>query len=339
MPLPPLLNDLRIPAVAAPMFLASGPELVIETCKAGVVGTFPALNQRTSDGFEDWLIHIRQALTDFEQVSGNKAAPYGVNLIVHKSNPRLQADLDLCVKYKVPLIITSLGAAAEVVEAVHAYGGLVFHDVINTRFARKAAAAGVDGLICVTGGAGGHAGTWNPFALIQAVRAFYDKTILLAGCISTGQDIAAAQMMGADLAYMGTRFINTTESLVNDEYRQMVIDSNPEDIIYTPKVSGVHASFMKASLMAAGIDPDDLTPKEVIDYGNDLSVDAPQDGKGRESRKANKKGAWADIWSAGQGVAAIQDVQPVAHLIAQLEEQYRQANLAQQKRFQGDETS
>lgn len=316
-----LKEKLSLPAIAAPMFLASGPKLVIETCKSGIAGTFPALNQRTSEGFESWLQEISGALADYEQATGNTAAPYGVNLIVHKSNARLQADLELCVKYKVPLIITSLGAASEVVEAIHSYGGLVFHDVINARFARKAVAAGADGLICVTGGAGGHAGTRNPFALLAEIRAFYDGCVLLAGCISTGQDIAAAQMMGADLAYMGTRFINTDESLVNDAYRQMIIDSGPEDIIYTPKVSGVPASFMRASLVEAGIDPNDLRPKETIDYGSDLAVDADND----KEKNTKKKGAWADIWSAGQGVAAIHDVQPVAKLINQMKQEYQQA--------------
>lgn len=334
MSVPALLqNTLKIPAIAAPMFLASGPELVIETCKAGMSGTFPALNQRTTEGFEQWVIQIKASLLEYENSSGRKAAPYGVNLIAHKSNPRLQADLAICVKHQVPLIITSLGAVSELVDQVHHYGGLVFHDVINARFARKAAAAGVDGLICVAGGAGGHAGTWNPFALLAEIRAFFDKTILLAGCISTGQDIAAAQMMGADLAYMGTRFINTTESLVNDDYRQMVIDAHAEDIVYTPKVSGVHASFLRASMVAAGLDPDDLTPKDSIDYGSDLAIDAAQEGHDKSADKKDKKGAWADIWSAGQGVGAIKDVLPVAELVAQLEKEYHQSILARNEAY------
>ena len=322
-------NRLSLPAIAAPMFLASGTELVIETCKSGIAGTFPALNQRTSEGFEQWLQEITQALDKYEKDTGKQAAPYGVNLIVHKSNPRLEADLALCVKYKVPFVITSLGAAVDVVDRVHSYGGLVFHDVINARFARKAQAAGVDGLVCVTGGAGGHAGTRNPFALLAEVREFFEGTILLAGCISSGQDIAAAQMMGADFAYMGTRFINTHESLVSEEYRQMIIDSTADDIIYTPKVSGIHASFMRASMEAAGIDPSDMRPKEVIDYGNDLSVDATKES----GKKEKAQGAWSTIWSAGQGVAAIHETQSVAQLANQLREEYgeaceRQANAA-----------
>jgi len=337
MPVPALLqNTLRIPAIAAPMFLASGPELVIETCKSGVLGTFPALNQRTTEGFEQWVIQIKASLLAYENHTGRKAAPYGVNLIAHKSNPRLQADLAVCVKHEVPLIITSLGAVSELVDQVHNYGGLVFHDVINTRFARKAAGAGVDGLICVAGGAGGHAGTWNPFALLAEIRQFFDKTILLAGCISSGQDIAAAQMMGADLAYMGTRFINTAESLVNDDYRQMIMDAQAGDIVYTPKVSGVHASFMRASMVAAGLDPDDLRPKEKIDYGADLSIDASTAGNandGQKSAEKKKMGAWADIWSAGQGVGAIQDVVPVADLVTRLEKEYHQSILARNEDY------
>jgi nitronate monooxygenase len=322
MPVPKLFqSNMTLPAIAAPMFLASGTKLVIETCKAGMAGTFPALNQRTSEGFEAWLIEIDEALKNHEEKTKQKPAPFGVNLIVHKSNPRLQADLELCVKHKVPFIITSLGAAKEVVEAVHSYGGLVFHDVVNSRFSRKAIAAGVDGLICVTGGAGGHAGTLNPFALIAEIRSFYDGTLILAGCISTGKDIATAQMMGADLAYMGTRFINTHEALVNDDYKQMVIDSKAEDIIYTPKVSGIHASFMRESLVRAGIDPEDKRPKETIDYGNDLSVDAPEEAQSKEK----KPGAWSDIWSAGQGVSAIDEVLSTQQLVAQLRTEYIEA--------------
>lgn len=323
-----LASRLRLPVIAAPMFLASGPQLVIETCRAGVCGTFPALNQRTSEGFEQWLIQIKTALAEAEQ-RGEKPAPFGVNLIAHKSNPRLQADLALCVKHQVPLIITSLGAVRELVDEVHNYGGIVFHDVVNRRFAEKAAQAGADGLICVAAGAGGHAGNWNPFALVAEVRSFFDKTVLLAGCLSTGSDIAAAQMMGADLAYMGTRFINTTESLVTDAYRQMIIASSAGDIVYTPKVSGVPASFMVASLLEAGIDPKDMTPKETIDYGADLAIDADQD-----QPAPKKKNAWSDIWSAGQGVSAIHDTLPVAQLIDRLEREYRASNEAQLQRFQ-----
>ena len=249
----PFIDSLSLPAVAAPMFLISGPQLVIECCKNGIVGTFPALNQRTTEGFEEWVVQIKEELARFEQETGKKTAPFGVNLIVHHSNPRVQADLMVCIKHKVPLIITSLGAVSMLVDAVHSYGGLVFHDVIKKRHAEKAAEAGVDGLILVAAGAGGHAGTINPMSLVAEVRSFFDKTILLSGCISTGRDIASALQMGADLAYMGTRFINTTESMADEGYRQMIIDSGASDIVYTAAVSGVNANFLRPSLEAMGI--------------------------------------------------------------------------------------
>lgn len=311
---------LRIPAVAAPMFLASGPELVINTCKAGVVGTFPALNQRSSEGFENWLQQIEAGLA-----YAPNAAPYGVNLIVHRSNPRMAADLELCVKHKVPLVITSLGAVKEVVDAVHSYGGLVFHDIINERHAHKAAAAGVDGLIGVAAGAGGHAGTYSPFALVAEIRKFFDGTVLLAGCLSTGRDIATAELMGADLAYMGTRFINTRECLVSDGYKQMISEASARDILYTPHISGVNANFLRASIEQAGMDPDRLEPVTEVDFGQELAVDA-DDQAGEK-----KKGAWKDIWSAGQGVASIDDnAPPVAELVDRLVDEYHAAIDAQQ---------
>ncbi len=250
MALPESFKDrLRLPAVAAPMFLASGPQLVIETCKAGMLGSFPALNQRSTEGFEDWLNEIEAALDEFENNTGKKAAPFAVNLIVHKTNPRLQADLEIVVKHKVPVVITSLGAVREVIDAVHSYGGLVFHDVINPRHAKKAADAGVDGLIAVTAGAGGHAGTINPFALVAEIRKFFDKTLLLSGSLSRGGDIAAAQAMGADLAYMGTRFISTREALVPDDYKQMIVESHSADIFFPPNISGVYANFLRPLLL------------------------------------------------------------------------------------------
>ncbi|GAA6134018.1 nitronate monooxygenase family protein [Oceaniserpentilla sp. 4NH20-0058] len=316
---------LRLPVVQAPMFLASGVQLVIENCKAGIIGTFPSLNQRTSEGFETWLIEIKKALHQWESVSGKKAAPFGVNLIVHKSNPRLQQDLALCIKHEVPLVITSLGAAAELVDRVHAYGGLVFHDVINARHGKKAAEAGVDGLIAVANGAGGHAGTTNPIPLIAEIREFFDKTVLLSGCISNGNEVAAAQLLGADLAYMGTRFLATTEANVVSEYKQMLLDSASKDIVYTPKISGVNASFMRQSIIDAGIDPNDLTPKEYLDFGAELDVDA--------AKPSGEKNAWLDIWSAGQGVGSIHNVQPCADLVAQLAKEYEQAMEAQYKHY------
>ena len=266
------IKELFLPAIAAPMFLISGPQLVIECCKNGIVGTFPALNQRTSEGFEEWLIEIKTALSAFEKETGKKAAPFGVNIIVHHSNPRVEADLALCVKHKVPLIITSLGAVSELVETVHNYGGLVFHDVIKKRHAEKAAEAGVDGLILVAAGAGGHAGTINPMPLVSEIKKFFEKTIILAGCISTGRDIAAAMQMGADLAYMGTRFINTEESKAPKAYRDMIIDCDANDIVYTAAVSGVSANFLAPSLNAMGITKDMLARKEKVDFREELTA-------------------------------------------------------------------
>ncbi len=325
MTLPVQFKDrLRLPLIVSPMFIASGLELVIETCKAGAVGTFPALNQRTSEGFEDWLIDIKKRLSDWENSTGKKAAPFGVNLIVHKSNPRWQADLDLCVKHQVPLLITSLGAVADLVDAVHSYGGLVFHDVVNARHAKKAAAAGVDGLIAVCNGAGGHAGTTNPFALIAEIRQFFAKTVLLAGSLSHGKDIAAAEMMGADMAYMGTRFLATAEANVTDDYQQMLIASQASDIIYTPKISGVNANFMRQSIEAAGMDPKDLSPKAELDFGGELEIDSKP--------SSTEKKAWRDIWSAGQGVGSIEQVQRSSELIDNLVTEYHQAISQQQQR-------
>ncbi len=315
---PPFIDALSLPAVAAPMFLISGPKLVTECCKSGIVGTFPALNQRTSEGFEEWLIAIKQELDEFEQETGKKAAPYGVNLIVHHSNPRVQADLELCVKHQVPIIITSLGAVSELVNAVHSYGGLAFHDVIKRRHAEKAAGAGADGLILGAAGAGGHAGTLNPMPFIQEVRTFFDKTILLSGCISNGQDIASAMQMGADLAYLGTRFINTTESRADEAYKEMIIDSGASDIVYTAAVSGVNANFLRPSLEAMGITEELWNQSAKVDFGKEL-----------DAAEAEAK-AWKTIWSAGQGVTTINDILPTADLVANLKREFVHA-IEQQK--------
>lgn len=306
----PFIQNLSLPVIAAPMFLISGPQLVIECCKNGIVGTFPALNQRTSEGFEAWLIEIKSALQEYEEETGKKAAPFGVNLIVHQTNPRLEADLKLCIKHKIPLIITSLGAVSQVVDAIHSYGGLVFHDVIKKRHAEKAAEAGVDGLILVAAGAGGHAGTINPMTLVSEIKKFYTKTIILSGCISTGRDIASALQMGADLAYMGTRFINTEESKATPEYREMIINAGASDVIYTAAISGVHANFLGASLKAAGITEEDLKKDTKIDFGKELDTEAK---------------AWKTIWSAGQGVATIEDTLPVSKLVANLKSVFKKA--------------
>ncbi|WP_405384619.1 NAD(P)H-dependent flavin oxidoreductase [Maribacter sp. LLG6340-A2] len=307
---PAFIKDLALPVVAAPMFLISGPQLVIECCKNGIVGTFPALNQRTSEGFEEWLVEIKTALKKHEADTGEKPAPFGVNLIVHPTNPRLEADIKLCVKHQVPLIITSLGAVSQVVDAIHSYGGLVFHDIIKKRHAEKAAEAGVDGLILVAAGAGGHAGTINPMPLVAEIKKFFHKTILLSGCISTGRDIASALQMGADLAYMGTRFINTNESKASPEYRNMIIDAGASDVVYTAAISGVHANFLGASLKAAGITEEDLKKDVKIDFGKELDTEAK---------------AWKTIWSAGQGSALIKDTVPVSTLVTTLKTEFKEA--------------
>lgn len=293
------VEKLRLPAIAAPMFLTSGPDLVVEVCRSGVVGTFPALNQRSTGEFEQWLDEIERRLSGFDY-----AAPFGVNLIVHRSNPRLAADLECVVRHKVPLVITSLGAVTDVVEAVHSYGGVVFHDVINRRHAEKAAQAGVDGIIAVSAGAGGHAGTVNPFALIEEIRSFFHGTIVLSGTISNGRQIAAARVLGADLAYIGTRFIATKESLVDQDYKDMIVASRASDILYTPNISGVNANFMRQSIVAAGLDPERLPAHHELDMKNEAK-------------------AWKAIWSAGQGVGGIDDVPYARALCERLIQEYR----------------
>ncbi|THV61450.1 nitronate monooxygenase [Flagellimonas alvinocaridis] len=310
------IKDLSLPVIAAPMFLISGPKLVVECCKNGIVGTFPALNQRTSEGFEEWLIQIKSELKQFEEETGKKPAPFGVNLIVHPTNPRLEADVKLCIKHKVPLVITSLGAVSQVVNAIHSYGGLVFHDIIKKRHAEKAAEAGVDGLILVSAGAGGHAGNINPMSLVHEVKKIFHKTIILSGCISTGQDIATAMQMGADLAYMGTRFINTEESKAPEEYRNMIIEAGASDVVYTAAISGVHANFLAASLKAAGISEEDLKKDRKIDFGKELNTEAK---------------AWKTIWSAGQGVTSVDDILPVSQLVKNLKQEFKESIKSQYK--------
>lgn len=293
-----LQKGLKLPVIAAPMFLVSGPDLVVETCNAGVIGTFPSLNQRSTEGYREWLHEIRSRLTP-------DAAPFGVNHIVHPTNPRLMADMMVTVEEKVPLVITSLGAVRDVVDAVHGYGGVVFHDIANVRHARKAAQAGVDGLILVANGAGGHAGVVNPFALVEEVRSFFDGTIILSGCLSTGSDVAAALMMGADFAYMGTRFIATTESQAQTHYKEMIVESGSADITYTPAVSGIPANFLTPSLLENGIDP-----KSLPEHKLDMAAEAK---------------AWKTVWSAGQGAGAVHDILPAAQLVRRLTEEFSDA--------------
>jgi nitronate monooxygenase len=291
---------LRAPVVAAPMFLVSGPDLVVETAKGGIVGSFPALNQRTSAGYADWLDEIAGRLSPAD-------APFGVNIVVHRSNPRLEADLAITVDRRVPLVITSLGLNRDLIAAVHSYGGLVFHDVTTLRFAQKAADAGVDGLIAVAYGAGGHAGLISPFAAIHEIRRIFSGTLLLGGAIATGAQVAAARLMGADMAYVGTRFLATAESLAVDRQKEMVLEANAADIVYTPAVSGVSGNFLRASLAAAGRNPDDLTPPAQLDFGT------------------TEAKAWRDLWAAGQGVGAIDEVLPARKLCERIASEYRSA--------------
>lgn len=330
MPIPAAFEKrLVLPAIAAPMFLVSGPRLAIAACRAGIVGTFPALNQRSSTGFEAWLVEIEDALREAPE---RPLAPHGVNLIVHKSNPRVAADLALCVKHKVPLVITSLGAVADLVDEVHGYGGLVFHDITTLRHAEKAAAAGVDGLILVSAGAGGHAGSLSPFALLPEVRRIFAGTIVLAGAISSGRAIAAARMLGADLAYLGTRFIATEESLAADAFKAMIVAGKAADVVYTAAISGIPGSFLKASLRAVGLDPDNLPAKpggykakvgaEIADGAGDATGRSKGEAGGAHAEEAK---AWKHVWSAGQGIGSIEDVPSTAALVARLAREYRAA--------------
>lgn len=311
MALPELLQgNLRLPVIGAPMFIVSTPDLVIAQCKAGIVGAFPALNARPQSMLDEWLDRITGELDAYRNAHPDKpVAPFAVNQIVHASNDRLRADMEICVKYKVPIIITSLRPPSEVVDAVHGYGGLVFHDVINLRHARKAAEQGVDGIIAVCAGAGGHAGTLSPFALVKEIREFFDGTVILSGCMSNGGDVLAAQAIGADLAYIGTRFIATDEANAMPDYKQMLVDSAASDIVYTSLFSGVHGSYLKPSVARAGMDPDDLpeADKNAMDFGS--------------GGNTHKK-AWKDIWSAGQGVGSIHEVMPVTDLVERLAGEY-----------------
>jgi nitronate monooxygenase len=316
MPIPSAFTDrLTVPVVAAPMFLISGPDIVVGCCQSGVVGAFPALNQRTSKGYAGWLDEIGGRLAASPQ-----AAPFGVNLVVHRSNPRLEADLAITVARKVPLVITSLGLNRDLIAAVQGYGGLVFHDVTNLRFAAKAAEAGVDGLIAVAFGAGGHAGMISGFAALQEIRRIFDGVLLLGGAISNGAQIAAARLMGADMAYVGTRFMATQESLAVERQKQMLVESKAADIVYTPAISGIAGNFLRQSIAATGRDPDDLTPPAQLNFG---TTDAK---------------AWKDIWAAGQGVGGIENIPAVRDLCRQLAGEY-EASLAAAGQFSFRQTA
>jgi nitronate monooxygenase len=314
MPIPEILRDrLRLPVIGAPQFIVSTPRLVLAQCRAGIVGAFPALNARPVSQLDDWLAQITEELAAYQRANPRvKVAPYAVNQIVHSSNNRLEEDVALCVKHKVPIIITSLRPPAEVVSAVHEYGGIVFHDVINLRHAEKAAAQGVDGIIAVCAGAGGHAGLLSPFALVKQIREVYAGTIILAGAMSSGADVLAARALGADLAYMGTRFIATEEGNAPAEYKQMLIDSGAEDIVYTSLFSGVNGNYLRGSIARAGLDPDHLpeADKTKMNFGTGGNTAAK---------------AWRDIWSAGQSVSGIHDIEAVGSLVARMEREYAAA--------------
>ena len=304
---------LSLPLVGAPLFIISNPDLVIAQCKAGVVGSFPALNARPVEVLDQWLTRITEELDAHNQANpDNPAAPYAVNQIVHGSNDRLTQDVELCVKHEVPVIITSLGARTEVFDAIHSYGGICLHDVINNRFAHKAIEKGADGLICVAAGAGGHAGTLSPMAFIQEVREWFKGSILLSGAISTGDGILAARAMGADLAYIGSAFIATEEANANPAYKQALVDYAASDIVYTNLFTGVHGNYLRPSIESAGLDPDNLPPSDPSKM---------QFGSGG----SGKSKAWKDIWGCGQGINAIKSVQATADLVARLKSEYQEA--------------
>jgi nitronate monooxygenase len=306
-----LRQQLRLPVLASPMFIVSGAELVIEQCKAGVIGSFPSLNARPQEELDNWLTRIETELAQYAKAHPHKkVAPFAVNLIVNKANQRLAHDTDVVIAHQVPIVITSLSAPAEIVPRVHAYGGLVFHDVVKVRHAQKALEAGVDGLIAVCGGAGGHAGTLNPFALVNEIRRIHQGPLVLSGAITNGSAILAAEAMGCDLAYIGTRFIATQESAAKTGYKQMIVASNAGDIVYTPLFSGVHGSYLAGSIRNAGLDPNNLPINETAGH--------------YRSRDQRAK-TWTDIWGAGQGVGSIDDVPRVGELVDRLEQEYVQA--------------
>jgi nitronate monooxygenase len=312
MSLPPLFDRLRLPVIGAPLFIVSNPELVIAQCQAGIVGAFPALNARPQATLDEWLHRITEALAAWDRDNPDRpAAPFAVNQIVHRSNDRLEADMATCAKWKVPIVITSLGAIAEVNEGVHAWGGITLHDIIHDRFARKAVDKGADGLICVSAGAGGHAGTLSPFALVQEIRQWFDGPICLSGAIANGRAILAAQAMGADLAYIGSPFIATEEANAQPEYKQGIVEARASDIVYSNLFTGVHGNYLRQSIAAAGMDPDNLPE-------GDLKA---MNFAGAEGAKK----AWRDIWGSGQGIGAIDRVQGAGAYVAQLAREYEAA--------------
>ena len=317
MPLPDVLQRVPFPVIASPLFIISNPKLVIAQCQAGVVGSMPALNARPAAQLEDWLAEITETLAAWDLAHPEQpAAPFAINQIVHKSNDRLAHDMAMCEKYKVPIVITSLGAREDVNQAVHGWGGIVMHDVINNRFARKAIEKGADGLIAVAAGAGGHAGTTSPFALVQEIREWFDGPLALSGSIAHGRSVLAAQAMGADFAYIGSAFIATEEARAADAYKQMIVDSSSADVVYSSKFTGVHGNYLRGSIVQAGLDPEHLgegDPSEMT-FGSD-----------HEAKHAK---AWKDIWGSGQGIGAIKQVVPAAELVARLKVEYAEARRA-----------
>ena len=313
MSLPPILQGLRIPVIGAPLFIVSNPKLVIAQCTAGIVGSFPALNARPAELLDEWLHEISEALAAWDRDHPERpAAPFAVNQIVHRSNDRFEHDMAVCAKRKVPIVITSLGARVELNEAVHSWGGITLHDVIDDRFARKAIEKGADGVIAVAAGAGGHAGRWSPFALIQEIREWFDGPLILSGAIANGGSVLAAQAAGADLAYVGSPFIATDEANAPDAYKQSIVDSGAADIVYSDLFTGVHGNYLRASIVNAGLDPDDLAAGslDTMKFGSDGS---------------SKAKAWRDIWGSGQGIGVIDRVQPARDYVDMLAEQYAAA--------------
>ena len=308
--LPPVLQNLSLPVIASPLFIISNPKLVIEQCKAGVVGSMPALNARPAELLDEWLAEITETLAAYNQANPDKpAAPFAINQIVHKSNDRLEHDMQVCAKYKVPIIITSLGAREDVNQAVHGWGGIVLHDIINNKFAHKAIEKGADGLIAVAAGAGGHAGVKSPFALIQEIRQWFDGPVALSGSIASGDAVLAAQAMGADFGYIGSAFIATHEARASDAYKQAIVDGNSDDIVYSNLFTGVHGNYLAPSIRAAGMDPDNL----------------PESDPSKMNFGGDAKKAWKDIWGCGQGIGAINAVTSTAELVAKLRREYQAA--------------
>ena len=308
--LPPALKKLALPVIGSPLFIISNPKLVIEQCKAGIVGSMPSLNARPAELLEDWLAEITETLAAWDKAHPEQpSAPFAINQIVHKSNDRLEHDMQVCAKYKVPIVITSLGAREDVNQAVHSWGGVVLHDIINNKFARKAIEKGADGLIAVAAGAGGHAGEKSPFALVQEIRQWFDGPLALSGAIATGGAVLAAQAMGADFAYIGSAFIATDEARATDAYKQAIVEGTSDDVVYSNLFTGVHGNYLAPSIRAAGLDPDNL----------------PESDPSKMNFGGGAQKAWKDIWGCGQGIAAVEKVQPTAELVARLQREYAQA--------------